>query len=47
MALFGASSNNMNELNWGIEKRIVINYENKYIPLATANPRVFEELENE
>lgn len=47
MALFGLLSNEIDELNWGMEKKVVFCYENKYIPLATANPRVFEELNNE
>ena len=47
MALFGLLSNEIDELNWGIEKKVIFCYENKYIPLATANPRVFEELEND
>ncbi|WP_139233778.1 hypothetical protein [Butyrivibrio sp. M55] len=47
MALFGLLSNEIDELNWGMEKKVVYCYENKYIPLATANPRVFEELNNE
>lgn len=47
MALFGLLSKELDELNWGIEKKVVVCYENKYIPLATANPRIFEELEDE
>lgn len=46
MALFGLLSNEIDELNWGLRKKLFC-YENKYIPLATANPRVFEELNNE
>lgn len=47
VALFGATEDNKDQFNWGKSKKVIYYYEGKYLPLATANPKIFEELENE
>lgn len=47
VALYGQTQADADTLLWGEEKKVIYCYEGKYIPLATANPKIFEELENE
>lgn len=47
VSLFGVTESTMDILTWGKEKKVIYYYEGNYIPLATAHPTIFKELENE
>lgn len=47
VSLFGITGTNEDSISWGKEKKVIYYYEGKYIPLATAHPAVFKELNNE
>lgn len=47
VALFGVAQAHKDNIQWGEEKKVIYYYEDKYIPLATAHPAVYEELKNE
>lgn len=48
IALFGVDEETEPEnIAWGVEKKVLYFLEGKYVPLATAHPRIFKELSNE
>lgn len=47
VSLFGIENNGEECLDWGMNKKVICYYEGKYLPLATANPIIFKELNNE
>ena len=45
--LYGFNENTSKEdILWSLKNKYIIDYENHYIPLATAHPKLYKELKN-
>jgi hypothetical protein len=47
MALVGPSPRSRNELAWATEKKLVLEMDRRYVPLATARPELLGKFEAE